>query len=55
MQVTLEQVQARKGQLIQRKEQLNADLNATIGAIQDCEYWQGVLEKQEDQEKERSE
>jgi len=46
MDITREALEARKqdllngGQMIaQRIEQLKADLQATTGAIQDCDYW----------------
>lgn len=46
MEITIEQVRQRQEAIEQRKANLLADLNATIGALQDCEYWLGVLEKQ---------
>jgi hypothetical protein len=44
MDITAEQVKARMEQLERERQRLTANLNATIGAIQDCEYWLGVVE-----------
>ncbi len=52
MEITLEQVRARREALELDKAKTLATLNAIIGAIQDCDYWQSVLEKQ-DQDKEK--
>ena len=39
MVITAEAIGARKLVLMQQADKLKADLNATIGALHDCEYW----------------
>ena len=45
MVVTKEVVQERLEALKKQAEKLQADLNATVGAVQDCNYWLAQLEK----------
>lgn len=45
--ITREALEARLTQLRQEVEQMRANLNAYEGAIQDCEYWLGVITAQE--------
>ena len=40
-----EQLIARINQLSQEAEQIKGNLAATIGAIQDCQYWLAELDK----------
>ena len=47
MQLTKEMIASRKAQLIQKHEKLSADLNAVTGALQDCAFWEGVLNQPE--------
>ena len=37
--ITKEMLEARRKELIAQFEKLSADRNATLGALQDCEYW----------------
>jgi len=50
MVITAEQIEARKGALLKRMDQLRADTNATVGALQDCEYWLAQLHQPESPE-----
>lgn len=45
MQVTKEIIEARRKELIEQLEKLSADRNATLGAIQDCNYWLATIDK----------
>ena len=45
MDVTQELLEKRIAALIADREQLVATLNATAGAIEDCEYWLGVIKE----------
>ena len=45
MDITREQIVRRKDQLIRAREELQANLQAYNGAIQDCDYWLGVVEE----------
>ena len=47
--MTAEQILERIKELKQRADQLQADLNAVGGALQDCEYWLDQVSKQEQQ------
>ena len=47
MAIDKETIEARIAELIKREQALRADLNAVIGAIQDCNYWKAALEKPE--------
>jgi len=44
--ITREMVLERLAKLKAEREQLLANLNAYNGAIQDCEYWLSVLDKE---------
>ena len=45
MVISREAVEARIADLSKREQALRADLNAVIGALQDCGYWRAQLEK----------
>lgn len=47
MAITKEQIQARSVQLQKQAEKLQNDLNATLGALQDCNYWLSQIEADE--------
>jgi hypothetical protein len=42
-----EQVEKRKAELLQGLEELKANIVATNGAIQDCDYWLAQLDAEE--------
>jgi len=44
--LTKEMIEQRLAKLKAEREQLIANLNAYNGAIQDCEYWLSVLDKE---------
>lgn len=44
--MTIELLQKRKQELIAQQQQLVANANALNGALQDCDYWIGVLQAQ---------
>lgn len=46
--ITKEQIQARAAQLQRQAERLQNDLNATLGALQDCNYWLEQLDASKD-------
>ncbi len=37
--ITRQHIEKRAAELQKRAEQLQSDLNATLGALQDCGYW----------------
>lgn len=41
--ITREHIERRASELQKRAEKLQSDLNATLGAIQDCGYWMEQL------------
>tara|TARA_R110000868_G_scaffold410205_2_gene697602 strand:- start:1017 stop:1184 length:168 start_codon:yes stop_codon:yes gene_type:complete len=43
MDISQENIQARIAELVKQEQALRADLNAVLGAIQDCAYWQKQL------------
>ena len=43
--ISKEVIEARLAELIKREQALRADLNAVVGAIQDCGDWKAILEK----------
>jgi hypothetical protein len=45
--MTKEQIEQRKAELLATREQLQANLNAVAGAIQDCDYWLAQLAAEE--------
>lgn len=45
MEIKREQIEERLKLLEQNREQLQANINATEGAIQDCRYWLEKLEE----------
>ena len=51
MEITSELVKARIAQLEKEAGQLRNNLNACLGALQDCGYWLAQLEKQKSQDK----
>ena len=51
MVITKELIQLRSAQLQKQAEKLQSDLNATIGAIQDCNFWLAQLDKSEEEKK----
>jgi hypothetical protein len=42
--MTKEQIEARKAQLIQIRDETLSSFNAIVGAINDCDYWLAQLE-----------
>jgi len=44
--ITREQVEERLQTLREQLDQLKANANAVIGAVQDCEHWLAVLESE---------
>ena len=44
--MTKEQIEARKAELMATRDQLIGQLNATEGALQDCDYWIAQLNAQ---------
>jgi hypothetical protein len=51
MEITKETVQKRLQALIQKRDELTANVNAYNGAIEDCQYWLGEIQKAEDTNK----
>jgi hypothetical protein len=49
MQITREKLEARRKMLSEQFEKLSADRNATLGALQDCNYWIAQLDAPESQ------
>jgi hypothetical protein len=47
MNITKDSVTARKNELDQQRLNLIANLNAVVGAQQDCEYWLQKLDEEE--------
>jgi len=47
--MTKENIEKRIIELQKQLEQINANGNAVIGAIQDCNYWLAELEKDSDE------
>jgi hypothetical protein len=47
--MTKDSVLARKNELDQQRLQYIANLNAVVGAIQDCDYWIAKLDEEERQ------
>jgi hypothetical protein len=45
--MTREQIEARLAELRKELEQVYANVNAYLGAIQDCEYWLAQLDEEE--------
>jgi hypothetical protein len=45
--ITKEMVETRKADLIKGMEQKRAELNALVGALQDCEYWLSQIVEEE--------
>jgi hypothetical protein len=45
MEITKEAIQARADSLQKQAEKLRGDLNAVIGALQDCGYWLAQLDQ----------
>ena len=41
--ITLQHIERRAAELQKRAEKLQSDLNATLGALQDCGYWMEQL------------
>lgn len=46
MEISRQALEQRKEQLLKDKGELIATLQATDGAIQDCDYWLSVLEQE---------
>jgi hypothetical protein len=44
MDISVEKLNERKDALIKDRDQLVATLNATVGAIQECDYWISVIQ-----------
>lgn len=49
MAITRKQIEERLAQYKQAEQVLQNDLNATRGAIQDCDHWLKVLDEEEAQ------
>lgn len=49
--MTKEQIEKRIAELQKQIEQVNANGNALMGAIQDCQYWLAQLDKPEEEPK----
>ena len=47
--ISKEIIEKRKADLIQGMEQKRAEMNAMVGAIQDCDYWISQLEHEEEE------
>lgn len=47
MPITLEVIEARKMALMAQFQKLSEDRNATVGALQDCEFWIKTLKEEE--------
>ncbi len=47
MNITKAAIEERKLDLLKQADRLKADLNAAVGAFQDCEYWLARLEQPE--------
>jgi hypothetical protein len=45
MTITKESINNRVAELVKREQELRSELSAVIGAIQDCGYWNAVLDK----------
>lgn len=54
MPVTKEAIEARSLQLQRQAEKLQNDLNATLGALQDCNYWMAQLKAESDNQDSQS-
>ncbi len=46
--MTVEQIEKRIAELRKNLEAVQANGNALIGAIQDCEYWLSIIAESED-------
>jgi len=51
MEITSEKLKARLDGLRKGMEDIKEELRVTSGAVQECEYWLGIFEKQEPAEK----
>jgi len=47
MVISKEAIEARIAELVKHEQALRADLNAVVGALQDCAYWKAQLEQPE--------
>jgi hypothetical protein len=47
MGITIEQVEERKAQLIQQRDQLAANINACNGAVENCDWIIAILKTEE--------
>lgn len=47
MHLTKEMLAARATELQKQAESLKAQLNAVVGALRECDYWQALLDKAE--------
>jgi hypothetical protein len=45
MVVSKEAINSRVAELVKKEQELRSELNAVIGAIQDCGYWLAQLDK----------
>ena len=48
MVIDMQAIEARIAELVKQEQALRADLNAVMGALQDCGYWKAMLEKEND-------
>ena len=48
--ITKEMIEARKTELAQSIEQKRAEMNALVGAVQDCNFWLAQIAEQEAKE-----
>jgi chaperonin cofactor prefoldin len=45
MNISKETINSRVAELVKREQELRSELNAVVGAIQDCGYWLAFLDK----------
>jgi hypothetical protein len=45
MGITKDAINSRVAELVKKEQELRSELNAVIGAIQDCGYWLAQLDK----------
>jgi hypothetical protein len=45
MVITKDAINSRVAELVKKEQELRSELNAVIGAIQDCGYWLAQLDK----------
>jgi hypothetical protein len=48
MVISKEIINSRVAELIKKEQELRSELNAVVGAIQDCGYWMAILDKSDE-------